>query len=115
MYAIRSYYDLNHLLREGVGTAAVLSNPLGIDTLPLSMAEKHARHMDMLLTPDVLFTLQSALMIFGCLIAVQIVRHRGRRVLAGAPDRSGWRLAPMLLFAAGMTAFHLWLLSQPIV
>lgn len=114
-FAYHMAHNLNHLLREGVGTAMVFANPLGIDTLPLSMAEKHARHMDMWLTPGVLFTLQAGLMVFGFVVAVQIVRHRGRKVLASAPDNAGWRLAPMLLFAAGITVFHLWLLMQPMV
>ncbi len=114
-FAYHMAHNLNHLLRETVGTGAVFRNPLGIDTLPLSMAEKHARHLDMLVTPEVLFALQAGLMIFGFLVAVQIVRHRGRKVLPRTAESSGWRLAPMLLFASGMTIFHLWLLMQPMV
>lgn len=112
-FAYHLAHNLTHLMREGVGTAAVFRNPLGIDALPLSMAERHARHLDRLLSPDVLYTLQSGLMIFGFLAAVQIVRHRGRTVLARTTNHSGWRVAPMLLFAAGVTLFHLWLLMQP--
>ena len=114
-FAYHMAHNLNHLLRETVGTGAVFSNPLGIDVLPLSMAEKHARHLDMLVTPEVLFTLQSGLMIFGFLVAVQIVRNRGRSALQVVAGFSSWRLAPMLLFAAGITLFHLWLLMQPMV
>ena len=114
-FAYHMAHNLNHLLRETAGMGAVFINPLGIDTLPLSMAEKHARHMSMLVTPEVLFALQAGLMIFGFLVAVQIVRHRGRKVLATTGGQPGWRLAPMLLFAAGITVFHLWLLMQPMV
>jgi ferredoxin len=114
-FAYHMAHNLNHLLRESAGTGAVLRNPLGIDAMPLSMAEKHARHLDMLVTPDLLFTLQAGLMVFGFLIAVQIVRHRGSSVLEASTGLSGWRLAPMLLFAAGITIFHLWLLMQPMI
>ena len=114
-FAYHMAHNLNHLLREAAGTGTVLRNPLGIDAVPLGMAEKHARHLDMLVSPEVLFTLQTGLMIFGFLIAVQIVRHRGRKVLANTTDHSGWRLAPMLLFVSGVTVFHMWLLMQPMV
>jgi polyferredoxin len=114
-FAYHMAHNLNHLLREGAGVGAVFRNPLGLDTLPLSMAEKHARHLEMLVSQDVLFALQTGLMIFGFVIAIQVVRHRGLGLLAGRSGRSEWRLAPMLLFAAGITMFHLWLLMQPMV
>ena len=114
-FAYHMAHNLNHLLRESAGLGDILMNPLGTGTLPLSMAEKHARHLDMWLSADVLFALQAGLMLFGFLVALQIVRHRGRGLLATTAGHSGWRLAPMLVFAAGITGFHLWLLMQPMI
>ena len=114
-FAYHMAHNLNHLLRESAGLGDILMNPLGTGTLPLSMAEKHARHLDMWLSADVLFALQAGLMLFGFLVALQIIRHRGRGLLATTAGHSGWRLAPMLVFAAGITGFHLWLLMQPMI
>ena len=59
-FAYHMAHNLNHLLRESAGLGDILMNPLGTGTLPLSMAEKHARHLDMWLSADVLFALQAA-------------------------------------------------------
>jgi hypothetical protein len=114
-FAYHIAHNLNHLVREGAGLGSVFRNPLGAGTAPYSMLEQHARHMDLLINQDVLFALQALLMTLGFLVAVQVVRYRGSQLLAGQQRSNGWRLAPMFLFAAGFTGFHLWLLMQPMV
>ncbi len=116
-FAYHMAHNLNHLVREGVGVGKVFENPLGTGMAPLSMMEKHARHFEMLISQDALFAIQAGLMVFGFWIAVQIVRHRGRKLLLAEGVRvgGGWRLMPMLGFVVLMTAFHLWLLSQPMI
>ncbi|VAW74988.1 Nitrogen assimilation regulatory protein [hydrothermal vent metagenome] len=112
-FAYHMAHNLNHLVREGVGVGAVFENPLGTGMAPLSTLEKHARHLDMLISQETLFAIQAGLMVFGFWIAVQIVRHRGHALLTAAGHVGRWRLAPMLGFVMLMTGFHLWLLSQP--
>ncbi|VAX12017.1 Nitrogen assimilation regulatory protein [hydrothermal vent metagenome] len=110
-FAYHIAHNLNHLVREGVGLAAMFLNPLGIGLAPLSMAEKHQRHFDMLMSQDLLFTLQGLLMMFGFWIAIKVLRHRGQRLLPSA----GWRLLPVLIFIIVINGFHLWLLMQPMI
>ncbi len=119
-FAYHMAHNLNHLIRESVGMAAVFSNPLGIDTVPLSMMEKHERHMTMWMSQDVLFAIQTGLMIFGFWIAIQVIRYRGRNLIDagsvnGKPGAGVVKLLPMLVFAVAMTGFHLWLLMQPMI
>ncbi|HEB56279.1 MAG TPA: 4Fe-4S binding protein [Gammaproteobacteria bacterium] len=104
-------HNLNHLVREGVGLAAMFLNPLGIGLAPLSMAEKHQRHFDMLISQDLLFAIQGLLMMFGFWIAIKVLRHRGQRLLPFA----GWRMLPVLIFIIVVNGFHLWLLMQPMI
>ena len=116
-FAYHMAHNLNHLIRESVGIGAVFVNPLGIDTVPLSMMEKHERHMTMWMSQDVLFAIQAGLMIFGFWIALQVIRHRGHNILATGQTQNnkmaGFKLLPMFIFAIGITGFHLWLLMQP--
>ncbi|HHJ36060.1 MAG TPA: 4Fe-4S binding protein [Gammaproteobacteria bacterium] len=114
-FAYHMAHNLNHLIRESVGIGTVFLNPLGIDTVPLSMMEKHERHMTMWMSQDVLFAIQAGLMIFGFWIAVQVIRHRGLNMITGNEKMAAYKLAPMLIFATGMTGFHLWLLMQPMI
>ncbi len=104
-------HNLNHLVREGGGLYALLLNPLGIDTLPLTMMEKHQRHFDMLISQDVLFAIQGFLMLFGFWIAMKVIRYRAINLLPNA----GWRLFPLVAFIVGINSFHLWLMMQPMV
>lgn len=108
-------HNLNHLIRESAGISNTFLNPLGINAMPLSMMEKHERHMNMWLSQDVLFALQAGLMIFGFWIAIQVIRHRGMNILSNGECRAGFKLLPMLVFATGITGFHLWLLMQPMI
>jgi polyferredoxin len=47
-FAYHMAHNLNHLARESAGVERALQNPFGVDALPLSMAEKQVRHMNML-------------------------------------------------------------------
>jgi len=114
-FAYHIAHNLNHLMRESVGLGHLLSNPLGLDTLPLSMLEKHQRHMHMLLPETVLYSIQIFFLMFGFILAVVVLRHRGGQLLPQATRTDAWRLYPMLGFAIGMTGVHLWLLSQPMI
>ncbi len=107
-------HNLNHLIREGGGVLAVVINPLGTNTLPLSMMEKHQRHMDMWMPQEVLFAIQSLLIVVGFIMAVQIIRHRANTVFTA---ETGKKLAilPLLIFVIAMTSFHLWMLMQPMI
>lgn len=110
-FAYHLAHNLNHLLREGSNWSQLFANPLGIDTLPLSMLEKHQRHMDMLVSPQILYTLQALLLAGGFLLAVQVIRHRGYRLFAA----SGKQLLPLLVFAGSVTTLNIWLIGQPMI
>lgn len=112
-FAYHMAHNLNHLIREGGGIGAVFLNPFGTDTVPLSMMEKHERHVSMWLSQDLLFALQAGLMIFGFWIAIQVIRHRSHNILIHSKRFSGLKLLPIVAFAVGMTCFHLWMLMQP--
>ncbi len=114
-FAYHLAHNLNHLLRESANLGSILLNPLGIGTLPPSMAEKHMRMMAMPVPQEVLAAMQAGLMLFGFVIAVQILRRRGHRLLQAPRHTGSWRLAPVMLFVGIVTGFHLWLLMQPMV
>jgi len=108
-------HNLNHLIRESRGFTDVLMNPLGSGSLPLSSQELHMRHMSPLMYEELLYGLQAGLMFFGFWLAMQILQ---RRTMESISEQSGWRgyyLLPGTLFIAGVTAFNLWLLAQPMV
>jgi hypothetical protein len=107
-------HNLNHLIREGSGAAAVIMNPLGTGTIPLSMAEKHQRHLELWMSQDVLFFIQSLLMIVGFVMAIQIIKHRASALHGDASENiNRSALFPMLFFVIAITSFHLWMLMQP--
>ncbi|MCP4188577.1 MAG: hypothetical protein GY763_13315 [Gammaproteobacteria bacterium] len=107
-------HNLNHLVREGGNLWAVIINPLGTDTLPLTMVEKHQRHMQMWLSQDGLYLMQTGLMIFGFIVSLQIVRNRSLKLLPTETQHLWWlRLSPILLFVVTIMCFHLWMLMQP--
>ena len=114
-FAYHMAHNLNHLIREGAGLTDVFLNPLGIGTAPLTMMEKHIRHSDMLISQTTLYVLQSLLMLAGFIIAIKIIRYRSRSTINRETSGVGWRMAPMILFATGMTVAHLWLMMQPMV
>jgi len=54
-------------------------------------------------------------MLAGFIIAIKIIRYRSRSTIYRETSGVGWRMAPMILFATGMTVAHLWLMMQPMV
>ncbi len=108
-------HNLSHLIREGDGLGAVLTNPLGENALPLSPMELHMRHMNLMIPEDFLFALQAVLMAAGFLAAVLILRRRTQVLTQTGGNLSGASLLPMLFFIAGITAFNTWLLMQDMV
>jgi len=113
-FAYHLAHNLNHLTRESVDIGALLTNPLGTNTLPLTMAEKHDRMMDMVLAPNVLFGIQAGLLAFGFLISLLVIKRRSVNLIS-LDETNQVYLLPMLLFASVMTGAHLWLLMQPMV
>ena len=102
-------HNLNHLVRESHDLVALFLNPLGADTLPLSMMEKHERHMHMIISQDLLFWLQAGLMLFGFWLTIQVIRYRAFALHA---ESRRWVL-PIVVFALIMHGFDLWLMAQP--
>jgi len=113
-FAYHVAHNLNHLVRESAGIGSVIANPFGTGTLPLCLAETNQRLNHLLIPEYMLHAIQAGLIILGFLLAVQILRHRIQRI---TQHQSSIRSAivPMLLFAAVITGFHLWLLMQPMV
>ncbi len=110
-FAYHLAHNLNHLVRESNVFSSLLSNPFGRNAQPLSMMEKHMRHMDMLISQDLLFALQAGLMVFGFWISLKVIQHRGQALI----PKAGWRLIPIVIFSLIVTGYHLWLLSQPMI
>ena len=104
-------HNLNHLLRESSDWLALMANPLGTDTLPLSMAEKHQRMMNMPLPEESLFTLQAILLAVGFYLAIQVIRYRASRLF----QLRTHQVKPIVLFAILVTGLNLWLLMQDMV
>ena len=108
-------HNLTHLFRESRGMMSVITNPLGINTLPLSSAEMHLRHMQPLIPQDLIFALQAGLIVFGFWLATRILTHRVQGLVAGLQKpRFGMQL-PMLSFITMVSLFNLWLLMQPMI
>jgi len=110
-FAYHLAHNLNHLLRENSDLSSLIANPFGINAQPLTMIEKHTRHMEMLIPQDLLFALQAGLIVFGFWIGLKIIQHRGNKLL----QISNWQLSPMIVFISVITVFHIFLLSQPMI
>lgn len=110
-FAYHLAHNLSHLVRESDGLGGLITNPLGMGTQPLSMMEKHLHHMHLLFSQDLLFALQSGLMVFGFWISLRVIQHRGGSLINSAR----WPLVPMILFVTLVSVYHLWLLMQPMV
>ncbi len=104
-------HNLNHLIREGSGFVNLISNPFGVDTLPLSMMEQHMQHFEQLIPQNALYAIQTGLIIFGFWVSLRIIHHRGFKHLK--TNKIG--LSPMVGFAIVITVLHTWLLSQPMI
>lgn len=113
-FAYHIAHNLSHLVRESSGIAGVIQNPFGSNTLPLTMAEMHQRMLSMLISPEILHAIQAGLIVAGFLLAVQILRYRSQLLIHNRTVTIT-TLLPMLIFSAGMSGFHLWLLMQPMI
>lgn len=111
-FAYHLSHNLDHLYRETGGLLAVFANPLGTGMDALTAAERQMRMAGGGFSEQILFLSQAGLMTLGLWLAVEILRHRGWGLQAGGVRLTGWRLAPMLVFIAAMTACNLWLMSQ---
>ena len=105
-------HNLSHVARESGGLGEVLTNPLGVDTVPLKMMELHARQANLLFPEQLMYALQAGIMVLGFWLAVEVLRHRGREFLVEGGSLAGWRLVPMLIFLGGASAGNLLLLVQ---
>jgi uncharacterized membrane protein YsdA (DUF1294 family) len=112
-FAYHLAHNLNHVVRESAGLSGVLANPLGVGAVPLTLMERHARHLALLIPENMLFALEAGLLIFGFWIAVQVLRHRGRDLFVTGHVLSGRRLLPMLLFIIGFMTLNIWLMLEP--
>ena len=108
-------HNLNHLIRESRGFTEVLMNPLGRGSLPLSSHELHMRHMNPLISEQLLYGLQAGLMIFGFWLALQILQRRTMEGLKAQDTLRSYYLLPGIIFISSVTAFNLWLLVQPMI
>ncbi len=106
-------HNLNHLIRESRGFTGVLLNPLGRDALPYSSSELHMRHMNPLISEQLLYALQAGLMIFGFWLALQILQRRTLDVLTHQTSLRRHFMLPGMVFIISITLFNLWLLAQP--
>ena len=106
-------HNLNHLIRESRGFTEVLMNPLGQGALPLSSGELHMRHMNPLISEQLLYALQAGLMIFGFWLALQILQRRSLDIINNQHAYQAYYLVPGIVFIISVTAFNLWLLIQP--
>lgn len=103
-------HNLTHLVRESRGFENVILNPFGTNTLPLSMIEKHFRHLHPLLPDNLTFLLQTSLIVIGFFWTIRLF-HQRRNVLVISYSAT-WSI---LLTIVCICLFSLWLLLQPMV
>ncbi|MBF0311638.1 MAG: hypothetical protein HQL56_19170, partial [Magnetococcales bacterium] len=108
-------HNMDHLFREGGDLGSLVVNPLGTGLEAMSGMERHQLMMTTLFPQDVLFAVQTGLMLIGFWLSVQILRHRAVGVLAGGASLSGVRLLPMAGFMTLIAGFNFWLLSHEMV
>lgn len=110
-------HNLSHLIRESHGFWGVLFNPLGSNTVPLSMHEIHIRHINPLLDNNIVFALQATLVLFGFWLSLRIARQRLLDVMNSESSSTSFFVtyAPILLLITGVSLMNLWLLMQPMI
>jgi hypothetical protein len=70
----------------------------------------------MLLSQDILFALQGAIMLFGFWVAIKILRYQSSYLFPKhIMSKTKWTLLPMGLFIISINSFHLWLMMQPMI
>lgn len=107
-------HNLTHLVRESAGFWSVAFNPLGINALPLGMAELHMRHINPLVADNIIFAIQGLLIIFGFWLALRIARQRFYQI-ENSKSINSLVFIPMLVFISIISLTDLWLLMQPMV
>ncbi|MDH5180097.1 MAG: hypothetical protein OEZ39_18830 [Gammaproteobacteria bacterium] len=112
-FAYHLAHNLNHLFRESIGISAVIMNPLGRDTLPLSGHELHMRHMSPLVPDAWTFAMQAGLIVLGFQLAVRILQNRAAGLPAGYDQIMVKGVMTLLLVS--LTLLNVWLLMQPMV
>jgi polyferredoxin len=107
-------HNLSHLVRESHNFWSVVLNPLGSNTLPLSMSEIHYRHMNPLISNDIIFALQGLLVLFGFWLSLRIAKHRLSMMINNQNSRYLIFL-PILSYISVFSLVSLWLLMQPMI
>ena len=102
-------HNLNHLMRENSDLIALAKNPFGWYIKPLTMAERHEQMMNLIIPQDVVYIIQTVLMIAGFWIAAQVIRYRGYKI----HQAEKLKLAPILLFADLVILTNVWMMVQP--
>lgn len=111
-FAYHLAHNLEHLIKETAGLTMIFKNPLGMGTVPLTAMERTMLMEDVIIPNWGIYLGQMGLMAWGFWLAIQIIRHRGRNALESRVDLRGIHLLPLVLFAAGVTGFNLWLMAQ---
>jgi heme/copper-type cytochrome/quinol oxidase subunit 4 len=114
-FAYHIAHNLSHLFREGQGLAQVISNPLGVGTLPMNMAEKHARHIIGFAPDTLVFAMQVSLMVLAFWLALKLILERTRYFSESESIQGEWRHWPVTAVVCLFHGFNLWLLTQPMV
>lgn len=108
-------HNLTHLFRESRGMTEIMLNPLGLNTLPLTSGEAHARHLIPLIPQDLIFAIQAGLIIFGFWAGVKILKSRIHTITGTNKVSGGSVQLPVYGFILSMSLFNLWLLMQPMI
>jgi ferredoxin len=102
-------HNMEHLLMEGPKVVSLISDPFGWNWNVLGTA--HWK-IPPLVSLDVLWIVQVALILVGHVYSLRIAHHTSRQLF---PDRNSARRSqlPMLLAMIAFSIFSLWLLKQP--
>lgn len=110
-------HNLSHFARESGGLGQVVADPLGLSAATRKPMTDFAGQMGLLIPEQLLFALQAGMILIGFWLALQVLRHRGSRLLGAAAGAGSmdWRMLPMLLFVGAATGVNLFLLTQVMV
>lgn len=109
-FAYHVAHNLGHLLRESAAARWVFADPLGWRSGPLTAAEQF-QLMQLPVSDGVLALVQVGLLVAGLWMSMRIFSRR-----AAAAGLTGFvARAPMAFYLLAVSAFNLWLLSQPMV
>lgn len=108
-------HNLSHLARETGGLGRVLADPLGLGAAGPSPEMSPMRPMSLLIPEPALFALQTAMILVGFWLALQVLRHRVPGLLRAEANAMRWRVVPIVSFLAVATGVNLLLLTQVMV